>query len=502
MPAETDADTATMNADGPEARTGHARPGSRPADRSRHREGRVAAAWIVGIAVQAGLSLGSTGVALPSPSALFALVVLATTLCVAGAGALLVLAHHHDRGELGILGMVFMVISALPLVHGLTTPGALYGPNAAAGTSIVIAPFLALTCALPWLLAGRPVGQRVIERWRTWVAVWTVLLTNVCTLLLAAPDLIPAPAMRGSVALAAGVLGACVFLVLSLRHVRLARQGGGEAMVRVAIGFALIGAAQLVWFAKEPFTAGFWLAHLLDAGGVFVGLVALISKLVKGEQIMAAVEPVTAVRPLEAFRANHDDHVRALVDAIARKHPGAAEHSRRVAEVSLLIAEQAELPPDEVGDAALAGLLHDVGLIWVSSHLVSSGNHLSDDYRLHAERAARVLNGSRATAHLMPVVAAHHERLDGSGYPNRLVGDAIPRVARVIAIADRLDELVFRDGLHASMTATEALFEIERESGRAYDAELVAALRTIIVTAPAVGGAAGDVLRARVLADA
>lgn len=273
-------------------------------------------------------------------------------------------------------------------------------------------------------------------------------------------------------------------------------------MVRVAIGFALIGAAQLVWFAKEPFTAGFWLAHLLDAGGVLVGLAALTSRLVRGDDIIAAVEPLTAVRPLEAFRTNHDDHVRALVDAIARKHPGAAEHSRRVAELSLLIAEQADLPPHEVGDAALAGLLHDVGLIWVSNHLVSSGNHLSEDYRLHAERAARVLNGSRVTAHLMPIVAAHHERLDGSGYPNRLAGDAIPRVARVIAVADRLDELVFRDGIHASMTATEALFEIERESGRAYDADLVAALRTIIVTAPPVDGAAGDVLGARVLANA
>jgi HD-GYP domain-containing protein (c-di-GMP phosphodiesterase class II) len=136
----------------------------------------------------------------------------------------------------------------------------------------------------------------------------------------------------------------------------------------------------------------------------------------------------------------------AFADFADLKAPGALGHSRRVADLSERLARRRALPRREVASIRLAGLLHDLGLVAVPSHtLAKPRQQLSqaewERVRLHPYHAERILARVPALAAVAPLVAAHHERFDGQGYPLGAPGARLPLAARLLSAADRFDEL-------------------------------------------------------------
>jgi len=147
--------------------------------------------------------------------------------------------------------------------------------------------------------------------------------------------------------------------------------------------------------------------------------------------------------------------VRAMVSAIDAKDPYTCGHSERVAMVAGHLARQLGLSENECERVYLAGLLHDLGKLGVPDAVLGKVGVLTDEemdqIRPHPERGWAILQDLDQLNHLVPGILHHHERYDGTGYPDGISGEAIPLIARILAVADSYDAMVsdrpYRQGM-------------------------------------------------------
>jgi putative nucleotidyltransferase with HDIG domain len=154
-----------------------------------------------------------------------------------------------------------------------------------------------------------------------------------------------------------------------------------------------------------------------------------------------------------------------------------ARHSAAVARYSRELATRAGLSEDEQELAHTAGLLHDIGKFVLPDQILKSrGRLLPDDWdqiKRHPYEGARIVSQIDGYRPVGDIILAHHERLDGLGYPRGLVGEQIPVTARILAIADAYDAMTARDSYGTPKSSFEAVAELRRVSGTQLDGELV-----------------------------
>jgi putative nucleotidyltransferase with HDIG domain len=166
----------------------------------------------------------------------------------------------------------------------------------------------------------------------------------------------------------------------------------------------------------------------------------------------------------------------AAVEALDENTRG---HNRRVAELAVNIGRELGLPNDVLRVLARGGMLHDVGKIGIPDAVLSKPGPLDDAewviIKRHPELGVKILSRISSLRREAEVVAAHHERMDGSGYPAGLRGTAIPIEARIIAVADTYDAIVSDRPYRKARTRAEAITILQEESGKRLDQAVVAA---------------------------
>ena len=165
-----------------------------------------------------------------------------------------------------------------------------------------------------------------------------------------------------------------------------------------------------------------------------------------------------------------------MVDA---RSPFTAEHSRRVADYAVGIARTLGLGSDSEALLRRAGLLHDLGKLGVPSRVLEKPGRLDagewELIRRHPNDTARVLDGVPALARIAEVAAAHHEKLDGSGYCLGLDASMLDTEMRVLAVADIVDALSSERPYRAALSLEEVAAILKREEGVKLDADCIAA---------------------------
>ena len=183
-----------------------------------------------------------------------------------------------------------------------------------------------------------------------------------------------------------------------------------------------------------------------------------------------------------------DAIVDALASTIELRDPYTAGHQRRVAELAVAIARELGLSAEEQTGLRIAGLVHDVGKIVVPSEILSKPGRLSplemDMVRVHPEAGFNVLQGIDFPWPVAEVVHQHHERLDGSGYPQGLAGDEILLGARILAVADVVEAISSHRPYRAALGIEAALAEVEAGRGKLYDPQVVDACRYSVTGSP------------------
>ena len=192
--------------------------------------------------------------------------------------------------------------------------------------------------------------------------------------------------------------------------------------------------------------------------------------------------------PVETAVAVDDDYLDAIAAAFGQvidaKSPYTAGHSTRVAEFASLIGERMGVPEPRRRWLYRAALLHDAGKLGVSNMILDKPGRLDDAewevMRSHASHTQEILGRVSVLADIAPIAAAHHERLDGTGYPLGLVDQQIRRETRIITICDFYDALTADRPYRAAMEVPRAIAIIESEVGKAIDADCFDALRSAV----------------------
>jgi putative nucleotidyltransferase with HDIG domain len=174
--------------------------------------------------------------------------------------------------------------------------------------------------------------------------------------------------------------------------------------------------------------------------------------------------------------------VEALARAIDARDPYTYGHSARVARLSFEIAREMGLPPDELAVLGRAALLHDIGKIGVADRVLRKPGPLNKRdviaMRAHPVIGYEMLKGLHFLESSLGGIRHHHEHWDGSGYPDGLRGDDIPKAVRILTVADALDALTSDRPYRAAMSFSSAVATIEAEAGIQFDPAVIRAVRS------------------------
>lgn len=179
----------------------------------------------------------------------------------------------------------------------------------------------------------------------------------------------------------------------------------------------------------------------------------------------------------------HQGALLALLGALDEREHDTQTHSLRVRAYALEIARQMGLPPADIDALNPGALLHDVGKIGIPDEILLKPTSLSDDewriMRQHPEIGRHILQPVAFFGRAIDVVYAHHERMDGNGYPQGLRGNQIPLIARVFAVADALDAITSKRPYKDAMSIEEARARILNDTGSQFDPDVVDAFLAV-----------------------
>jgi len=230
--------------------------------------------------------------------------------------------------------------------------------------------------------------------------------------------------------------------------------------------------------------------------GFEMGAVDFVTKPYQRDELMARVrthlelhrlrnhlEDLVAERTAELkqsekqLRTSLLDSIMALAAMVEMRDPYTAGHQRRVAQLAVAIAQELRLPQEQVEGVHLAGVVHDVGKIRIPAEILSKPGRLTAlEFSLikeHSQNGYEILKSIAFPWPIAQIVQQHHERLDGSGYPQGLKGHQILLEARIVAVADVVEAMSSHRPYRAAQGINSALKEIEQGRGSVYDAAVV-----------------------------
>ncbi len=197
--------------------------------------------------------------------------------------------------------------------------------------------------------------------------------------------------------------------------------------------------------------------------------------------IRDVTEPKRAKKELEHSYANLQKAIQATIRAIALtneiRDPYTAGHQQRVASIACAIAKELRFNDRQVEALNVAGLLHDIGKMYVPAEILSKPSKLNEIemnlIRTHAQVGSDILETLELPWQISPIVLQHHERIDGSGYPAGISKEDITIEARVLAVADVVEAMSSHRPYRPALGIDQALKEIQQNKGKLYDTDVV-----------------------------
>jgi hypothetical protein len=167
----------------------------------------------------------------------------------------------------------------------------------------------------------------------------------------------------------------------------------------------------------------------------------------------------------------------ALAEAVDKRDPFTSKHSQRVRTISVDIGRQMRVSAAELEALEWGGLLHDVGKIGVPDSILLKQGKLTREERItmnaHPVLGAQIIGPVQRLAPELPVIRHHHEWYNGSGYPDRLMGDEIPKLARILHVADAFEAMTADRPYRKALSVDQALAELRKFAGVQFDPEIV-----------------------------
>ena len=379
----------------------------------------------------------------------FVIVTAVSLLAFALAVLLAVAAMQIAQYRALFLCLGFMAMGGIFAVHGIETPGILGDGEALeyAGRIVGISAFLSLFVpALFFAASYTPLTAAFERRLPFSPAGWLIVvlggaLATYGGLALLSSEWIaalPFGTKPYSYAMAASTIGLLLFS--AVQQARSYRMAHLPLQAVLLVAFLLLAEAQVIMVLGTVWKLSWWEYHALMLAGVGLACWSVAVQRARGQSLRSMVEATLDLEIKVGTELEHVDTIAALAAAVEARDENTKGHNLRVAELAVQIGRAMGLPNETLRTLARAGLLHDVGKIGILSRV--------DRLRHEAE-----------------IVIAHHERLDGSGYPRGLRGDAIPIESRILAVADTYDVLVSDRPYRKAFGREHAVKILREESG-------------------------------------
>ena len=336
------------------------------------------------------------------------------------------------------------------------------------------------------VLSFGPRTSRFVLRHKTWltVALTTVLAGHVWVALFEPTMLSWIPIGSDRARYLIGGAAILCFLFAGWRFYQAWRLALLPLQAAMAIGMGFLIEAQIFMVRGQLWHLSWWEYHLVMLMGFGLCVVALLRQYRLTGDLGAVVEGLFLRQQVDGIRHGDPQALVALTAAVAAKDTETAEHIGRVGDLVVAIGEHLGLPADRIEVLRFAGRLHDVGKIGVPNSILRKPGKLTPGefavIKLHSPRGGTIAVRSEMLAEAAPIIRAHHERLDGAGYPDGLKGDEIPLEARIVAVADVWDALTCDRPYRAAMTTGEAMAILDRDAGRHLDPVCIAALYAVL----------------------
>lgn len=438
----------------------------------------VAAMVIPAIAFAWLLGHPATDASVRVPFEHFAIVTTVSALAFILAILLAIAAMQIAQYRVLFLCLGFMAMGGIFAVHGLETPGILGDPGdvAYAGQIVGISAYLSLfVAALFFATSYTPITGAFERRLPFSPAGWIIVVVATALGIYAAIALINGPLIAqlpfGTRPYSLMLAGTTIALLLFAAT----RQASSYVVARLPLQGVLVGVflilaeAQVIMVLGTVWRLSWWEYHILMLASVTLALWSVGTQLSRGQSLRSLVEATLELEVKVGAELEHVDTIAALAAAIEARDENTKGHNLRVAELAVKIGRAMELPNDTLRTLARAGLLHDVGKIGIPDSILSKPGSLSPDewtvIKRHPEMGHAILDRVDKLRHEAEIVIAHHERLDGSGYPRGLRGDQIPLEARILAVADTYDVLVSDRPYRKAMGRAHAVAILREECG-------------------------------------
>jgi len=185
------------------------------------------------------------------------------------------------------------------------------------------------------------------------------------------------------------------------------------------------------------------------------------------------------LKSYESIKKTLNDAIGTMVKIVELRDPYTAGHQQKVADLAAAIAREMKFEDGEIDHLKTAAVIHDIGKIHVPSEILSKPGKLSDiEFALiktHAQNGYTIVKGMDFPGEVAETVLQHHERLDGSGYPNGLKAADMLMKAKILAVADVVEAMASQRPYRPALGIDKALEEIYNNRGRLYDPVVVAA---------------------------
>jgi putative nucleotidyltransferase with HDIG domain len=349
--------------------------------------------------------------------------------------------------------------------------------------------FLALVVAMV-LLGGSPAALigvvTILAGWLRWRESWDYLLNNVLTF--ATFPLIGGLLFRFATEGWGISSGDPVFYLLVF----------GLFQIALAINFLMV-AVYGCYVERTPFSQKLRLlppvlpsefaSAMLAVGVTFIyhqigisaialfGVVLVTFQYLLGQLLLSQQRAEELERRSKQLASFQVGMLSAMLRTLDLRDQMTARHSAAVARYSRAIAQRAGFSKREEELVHIAALLHDIGKFILPDRILKANVPLTDEdwmlIRRHPQQGARVVSSLDGYGPVAEIILAHHERIDGKGYPRGISGEEIPELARIISVADTYDVMTARDSYRSPISTYEAIQELRRVSGKQLDARFV-----------------------------
>ena len=285
--------------------------------------------------------------------------------------------------------------------------------------------------------------------------------------------------------------GATVYVVSSATAaVRRATSEAAFILLVAGVGALLLSAGGSWWLARTVSLPIDRLSTSLTAMAEARDLTHPLPRPGGGRELDALADAFDRLRDALAqaeaeSEATYLGVISAFATALDARDPYTAGHSQRVAELSVSLGREMELPASQLEALRVGALLHDVGKIGVSDAVLRKPSSLTPEEYEHIKRhptlGARILEPLHFPDEQLAIVELHHERIDGRGYPRGLRGDDIPLLARIAHVADAFDAMTSARAYRDALPTSAAMFELGRRAGTDFDSQVVEFMKRLPV---------------------